>query len=197
MFQFIESIRIKEGRIERLDYHQSRVNRTFSNFGKFPFFQLNRIITPNALNASGVVKCRVQYDLQQVLDITYSAYAVKKISSISVVELEGRKYDFKYADREWITNLLLNAGTDEIIMTDQGIVKDASYANLAFFDGECWYTPQIPLLEGTQRAFLLEANKIQVSEIRTSNLHQYPMVKFINAMMTWEESPTIPMSLLT
>jgi 4-amino-4-deoxychorismate lyase len=111
--------------------------------------------------------------------------------------LEGRKYDFKYADRDWITNLLLNAGTDEIIMTDQGIVKDASYANLAFYDGECWYTPQIPLLEGTQRAFLLEANKIQVSEIRTSNLHQYQMVKFINAMMTWEESPTIAMSLLT
>lgn len=197
MFQFIESIRIKEGRIERLDYHQSRVNRTLLNFGKPPFLQLNEIITPNALNASGVVKCRVKYDLQQVLDITYSAYAVKKISSISLVELEGRKYDFKYADRDWITNLLLNAGTDEIIMTDQGIVKDASYANLAFYDGECWYTPQIPLLEGTQRAFLLEANKIQVSEIRTSNLHQYPMVKFINAMMTWEESPTIAMSLLT
>jgi 4-amino-4-deoxychorismate lyase len=197
MFQFIESIRIKEGRIERLDYHQSRVNRTLLNFGKSPFLQLNGIITPNALNASGVVKCRVKYDLQQVLDITYSAYAVKKISSISLVELEGRKYDFKYADRDWITNLLLNAGTDEIIMTDQGIVKDASYANLAFYDGECWYTPQIPLLEGTQRAFLLEANKIQVSEIRTSNLHQYPMVKFINAMMTWEESPTIPLSLLT
>jgi 4-amino-4-deoxychorismate lyase len=197
MFQFIESIRIKEGRIERLDYHQSRVNRTLLNFGKSPFLQLNGIITPNALNASGVVKCRVKYDLQQVLDITYSAYAVKKISSISLVELEGRKYDFKYADRDWITNLLLNAGTDEIIMTDQGIVKDASYANLAFYDGECWYTPQIPLLEGTQRAFLLEANKIQVSEIRTSNLHQYQMVKFINAMMTWEESPTIAMSLLT
>lgn len=197
MFQFIESIRIKEGIIERLDYHQSRVKRTFLNFGKFPFFQLNGIITPNALNASGVVKCRVKYDLQQVLDITYSAYAVKKIGSISLVELEGRKYDFKYADRDWINNLLLNAGTDEIIMTDQGIVKDASYANLAFYDGERWYTPQTPLLEGTQRAFLLEANKIQVAEIRTTNLHQYQMVKFINAMMTWEESPSIPMSLLT
>ena len=196
MFQFIESIRIKEGIIERLDYHQSRVNRTFLNFGKSPFFQLKEIITPNALNAGGVVKCRVKYDLQQVLDITYSAYAVKKIGSISLVELEGRKYDFKYADRDWITNLLLNAGTDEIIMTDQGVVKDASYANLAFYDGKCWYTPQIPLLEGTQRAFLLEANKIQLAEIRTSNLHQYQMVKIINALMTWEESPTIPMSLL-
>jgi 4-amino-4-deoxychorismate lyase len=197
MFQFIESIRIKEGIIEHLDYHQSRVIRTFLNFGKPPFFQLNEIITPNALNAGGVVKCRVKYDLQQVLDITYSAYAVKKIGSISLVELEGRKYDFKYADRGWITNLLLNAGTDEIIMTDRGIIKDASYANLAFYDGKRWYTPQTPLLEGTQRAFLLDSNKIQVAEIRTSNLHQYQMVKFINAMMTWEESPTIPMSLLT
>jgi len=197
MFQFIESIRIKDGSFEHLDYHQSRVNRTLLNFGKSPFIQLNGIITPNALNASGVVKCRVKYDLQQVLDITYSTYAVKKIGSISLVELEGRKYDFKYADREWISDLLLKSGTDEIIMTDQGIVKDASYANLAFYDGERWHTPEIPLLEGTQRAFLLETNKIQVAEIRTSNLHQYQMVKFINAMMTWEESPTISMSLLT
>lgn len=197
MFQFIESIRIKDGNIEHLDYHQSRVNRTLLNFGKPLFFQLSEIIDADALNASRVVKCRVKYDLQQVLDITYSAYAVKKIRTVSLVELEGRKYDFKYADRDWISDLLLKSGTDEIIMTEQGIVKDASYANLAFYDGERWYTPEIPLLEGTQRAFLLEANKIQVAEIRTSNLHQYPMVKFINAMMTWEESPTIPMSLLT
>lgn len=81
MFQFIESIRIKDGSFEHLDYHQSRVNRTLLNFGKSPFIQLNGIITPNALNASGVVKCRVKYDLQQVLDITYSTYAVKKLEA--------------------------------------------------------------------------------------------------------------------
>lgn len=197
MFQFIESIRIKDGIFEHLDYHQSRVNKTLLNFGKPPFFQLREIIAANALNASGVVKCRVKYDLQQVLDITYSAYAVRKIGTVSLVELEGKTYDFKYADRGWINDMLLKSNTDEIIMMDDGIVKDASYANLAFYDGQHWYTPEIPLLEGTQRAFLLEANAIQVAAISTSNLHQYQMIKFINAMMTWEESPTIPMSLLT
>jgi 4-amino-4-deoxychorismate lyase len=197
MFQFIESIRIKDGCAEQLSFHQSRVNRTFLNFGKKPFFQLQEIINADSLFTNGVVKCRINYDFDRIIEITYSEYTVKTIQTISLTELDGRKYDFKYADREWIVNMLLKSGTDEIIMTDQGIVKDASYANLAFYDGEIWYTPQSPLLEGTQRAFLLEIKKIHPREIRTIDLHKYHQVKFINAMMTWDESPILSMALLS
>ena len=197
MFQFIESIRIKEGCAEQLGFHQSRVNRTFLNFGKKPFFQLQEIINEDSLFTNGVVKCRIKYDLDQIIEITYAEYAIKKIESVSLVELDGRKYDFKYADRGWITDMILKSGTDEIIMTDQGIIKDASYANLAFYDGEVWYTPQRPLLEGTQRAFLLETKKIHSREIRTIDFHKYQQVKFINAMMAWDESPILSMALLS
>lgn len=197
MFQFIESIRIKDGCVEQLSFHQSRVNKTFLNFGKTPYFQLHEIINIDSSNTNGVFKCRIKYDLDRIIEITYSEYVIRKINSISMVELDGRKYDFKYADREWITDMLLKSGTDEIIMTDQGIIKDASYANLAFYDGELWYTPQTPLLEGTQRAFLLETKKIHPKEIRINDLHKYQQVKFINAMMSWDESPILSMALLS
>jgi 4-amino-4-deoxychorismate lyase len=197
MFQFIESIRINEGSVERINLHQSRVNKTFLYFGKPVFFQLQELVNADSVKERGVVKCRVKYDLNRIYEITYTDYAVRKIESISLVELSGRKYDFKYAERGWITDFLSNSGTDEIIMTDQGVIKDASYANLAFFDGKCWYTPLNPLLEGTHRSHLLETKMIYPKEIKISDLHHYSEVKFINAMMTWEESPTLPTALLT
>jgi 4-amino-4-deoxychorismate lyase len=197
MFQFIESIRIKDGCVEQLGFHQTRVNKTFLNFGKEPYFQLHEIINLDSLITNGVAKCRKKYDLDRIIEITYSEYAIRKINTISLAELDGRKYDFKYADRDWISDLLLKSGTDEIIMTDEGIVKDASYANLAFYDGELWYTPQSPLLEGTQRAFLLETQKIHPREISVNDLHKYQQVKLINAMMSWDESPILSMALLS
>jgi 4-amino-4-deoxychorismate lyase len=197
MFQFIESIRIKGGCVEQLSFHQTRVNKTFLNFGKEPYFQLQEVINADSLITNGVVKCRIKFDLDRIIEITYSEYAIRIINTISLAEVDGRKYDFKYADREWISDLLLKSGTDEIIMTDQGLIKDASYANLAFFDGTCWYTPLNPLLEGTHRSYLLETKMIYPKEIKISDLHHYLEVKFINAMMTWEESPTLPTALLT
>jgi 4-amino-4-deoxychorismate lyase len=167
------------------------------NYGKPVFFQLQELVNADSVKERGVVKCRVMYDLNRIHEITYTDYAVRKIESISLVELSGRKYDFKYAERGWINDLLSGSGTDEIIMTDQGVIKDASYANLAFFDGTCWYTPLNPLLEGTHRAHLLETKMIYPKEIRIIDLHHYSEVKFINAMMTWEESPTLPTELLT
>jgi len=197
MFQFIESIRINEGSVERINLHQSRVNKTFLYFGKPVFFQLQELVNADSVKERGVVKCRVKYDLNSIHEITYTDYAARKIESISLVELSGRKYDFKYAERGWITDLLSTSGTDEIIMTDQGVIKDASYANLAFFDGKCWYTPLNPLLEGTHRSHLIETKMIYPKEIKIGDLHHYSEVKFINAMMTWEESPTLPTALLT
>ena len=83
------------------------------------------------------------------------------------------------------------SGTDEIIFVDKGLIKDASYANLALFDGVNWFTPKIPLLLGTRRAALLEDGIINEKEISLADLHKYKQVKFINAMMSWEESPTL------
>jgi len=48
---------------------------------------------------------------------------------------------------------------DEVVFIKNGMVTDCSIGNLLFFDGHEWITPYIPLLKGTQRAFLLDKKK--------------------------------------
>jgi 4-amino-4-deoxychorismate lyase len=62
---------------------------------------------------------------------------------------------------------------------------------LAFFNGSEWHTPLHPLLLGTHRARLIEENKIIEKDITLSDLANYTILKYINAMMLWEESPEI------
>jgi 4-amino-4-deoxychorismate lyase len=71
------------------------------------------------------------------------------------------------------------------------MIKDGNYANLAFFNGSEWHTPLHPLLLGTHRARLIDENKIIEKNITLSDLANYTILKYINAMMLWEESPEI------
>ena len=106
-------------------------------------------------------------------------------------DIGDNDYVHKYSNREWINNILLKSGNDDVIFTKNGIVKDASYANLVFFDGQNWITPSQPLLLGTRRASLIAAGIIKEALIQIKDLPKYNTVKLINAMMLWEESPTI------
>ena len=190
MFQFIESIRVNNRQPENLHFHQLRMNRTLMHYGKEPYINLHDIFDSKCFDSNTVVKWRIVYNLEQIIDISYTDYSIKTIDSLMLVNLDGRQYDFKFENRDWITSLLNTAGTDEIIMCADGVVKDASYANIVFFDGANWYTPEDPLLEGTRRAQLLIEGKIQLMDIRLSDLKKFEQVKFINALMSWEESPT-------
>ncbi len=190
MFQFIESIRVNNRQPENLHFHQLRMSRTLMHYGKQPYINLHDIFDSKCFDSNTVVKWRIVYNLEQIIDISYTDYSIKTIDSVMLVNLDGRQYDFKFENRDWITSLLNTAGTDEIIMCADGVVKDASYANIVFFDGANWYTPEDPLLEGTRRAQLLIEGKIQLMDIRLSDLKKFEQVKFINALMSWEESPT-------
>ena len=190
MFQFIESIRVNNRQPENLHFHQLRMNRTLMHYGKEPYINLHDIFDSKCFDSNTVVKWRIVYNLEQIIDISYTDYSIKTIDSVMLVNLDGRQYDFKFENRDWITSLLNTAGTDEIIMCADGVVKDASYANILFFDGANWYTPEDPLLDGTRRAQLLIEGKIQLMDIRLSDLKKFDQVKFINALMSWEESPT-------
>ena len=190
MFQFIESIRVNNRQPENLHFHQLRMNKTLMHYGKQPYVNLIDLFDSTCINNDNVIKWRIVYSLEQIIDISYTNYSIKTIDSVALVNLDGQQYDFKFEDRGWITSLLNTAGTDEIIMCADGVVKDASYANILFFDGANWYTPEDPLLDGTRRAQLLIEGKIQLMDIRLSDLKKFDQVKFINALMCWEESPT-------
>jgi 4-amino-4-deoxychorismate lyase len=185
MYQFFETIRYKNGVLENLPFHQHRVNRTLVNYNKF---DLSIIQPPIGLLPEQVYKCRVKYNLAADFEVTFEPYKIKLIKNCLLAEIGDNKYDYKYTNRNWLNEALQLAGTDEIIFTSEGVIKDASYANLAFFNGSNWFTPKCPLLLGTRRAALIEEGIINEMEIRLQDLHQYKSMKLINAMMLWEES---------
>ena len=87
-----------------------------------------------------------------------------------------------------LNELLAQKGDcDEILIIKNGYVTDCSIGNLIFRQGTQWFTPDTPLLEGTQRAKLLTQGRIKVRSILATDLHLFEEVRLINALNGLEE----------
>jgi 4-amino-4-deoxychorismate lyase len=191
MSLFIETMRMEDGRIPLLPYHQQRIDRTLAHLGKnVPFLLKDLLVVPEEAQ-KGVFKCRITYSPEKVSDIQFHSYMIKAVKTISLVDIGDHTYPFKYENRAWIMEFLERSSTDEIIMCKEDLITDASYANLAFFNGRFWVTPKKPLLFGTRRQQLLQNNILREEDIFIKDLQGYSRFKFINAMMTWEETPIL------
>jgi 4-amino-4-deoxychorismate lyase len=199
MYPLFETIRYKNGVAENLSLHQQRVDYTLMQLGAITNIVLADHVTmqgnkPNLDDK--VYKCRLQYNLIGEVHIAFEPYEIKNIQTISIQDMGDHDYPFKYVDRTWIKQILANAGTDEVILSQKGFIKDASYANLVFFDGAKWVTPAKPLFMGTRRVGLLQKGIITEAPIEIKDLKRFTFFKLINAMMLWEESSIIPIETL-
>jgi 4-amino-4-deoxychorismate lyase len=172
------------------------VERTFACYGVDVAFDLMTIDYKREAENNGAVneavyKCKIAYDLKGNYTISFELYQIRSINTYTLVDIGNNDYSIKFTDRTWINKAVQSVTTDDVIFTKDGILKDASYTNIVLFDGKDWVTPLNPLLLGTKRALLLSENKIIEKEIRVEQLNDFKSLKFINAMMLWEESPTI------
>ena len=188
----LESIRLVDGQVPLLHRHQARVDRSRQRYyAKSPAFKLAAVLEEMDLPSTGVHKIRLLYraglEHSEVLP-----YTVRPVRSLRVVEADELQYARKYADRSAIEKLYnRRENCDDILIVQRQHVTDSSYANLAFFDGNRWYTPAWPLLRGTRRAQLIDQKVLQPSVIRLKDLPHFEQVRLINSMMEWEESPTV------
>jgi 4-amino-4-deoxychorismate lyase len=96
-------------------------------------------------------------------------------------------------DRRELEKLLHKRGDcDDILVVKNGCITDSFYANVVFWNGEVWITPDTPLLPGTMRASLLRNGMIRKSRITPEDLAVYQKLKLINAMNDLQEAPEIP-----
>ncbi|WP_116124230.1 aminotransferase class IV [Lewinella sp. IMCC34183] len=190
---FLETIRIVDGQPQLLSRHQTRVDRTRHRFfGKAPAFRLSRVIDELDLPASGVHKLRIVYGAS-LESAEVHPYTIRPVRSLRVIEADDLRYGKKYADRSHLEKLFAQrAGCDDVLIVQRNHLTDSSYANLAFHDGNKWYTPAWPLLPGTRREELIDRGVLFPTVIRLRDLYQFEEVRLVNAMMEWEESPTIP-----
>lgn len=187
--QFVETIKMKDGKPQHLAYHQARMERTIRHF--FPTLSdtampsLRQLITPGESEKTGIFKVRVVYGAKgDVEAVEYAPYTMREIHSLQVVEDDDIDYTYKSCNRSRLSQLAARKGTcDEVIIIKNGLITDTSFTNLAIYDGKYWLTPKHPLLLGTKRAYLLERGIIKEADITLEDLKKAQKVSLFNAMI--------------
>ncbi|WP_291490151.1 aminotransferase class IV family protein [Desulfurella sp.] len=190
MFPLFETIKILDGKIYNLSFHQKRLEFSFETyFYKKATFLLSDIISiPNEFS-KGLVKLRFLYS-EKNYKVEFFHYRPRKISTLKVVENNEINYSLKFTNRSQINDLLRQQGfCDDILIIKNGFITDTSIANIVFYNGKEWITPTTPLLMGTCRAKLLKENKIKEEVIKITDLHKFKAFCLINALNCSNLSP--------
>lgn len=193
MYPLVESLKLKDGKIRNLPWHQDRLDRALNEkFQGAERIELSEIIRIPENCTSGLFKIRVIYG-PTVEKIEIEPYIFRTIRRLKVVHSENIDYHLKYTDRQVLQELFAQRGNcDDIIIIKNGVVTDSFAANLIFFEDEKGFTPTTPLLKGTKRQYLIDQGLISEREIREEDIHSYQEVGLINAMIDFDEMPVIP-----
>lgn len=195
MSRFIESIKILDGKLQNLHYHQQRLERTRKELlGLNLHPDLSKSIDIGENMTGGLFKCRVIYE-HDIENIEVVPYVRRKASSLKMITSDNINYKYKYARRTSLDELFLQRDNcDDIMIIINDLVTDSYTANLVFSDGTNWFTPDTPLLPGTMRASLLETGKIKERSITVDMIQGFKEIRLINALNDLDEAPRIAVS---
>ncbi len=180
---FIETIKILDGKVYNIEWHNHRCNRTRQDF----FNDSKQIHLQDYIEAplKGLFRCRVVY-AKEILLVEYIPYQAKKFKNFKIVQ-SNIEYNYKYANRAVLNNLKKEVYNDnEIIIEKNGLLTDTTIANIAFYDGKSWLTPKRPLLEGTMRMKLLENGFLKEKDIKSKDIKHFVNFALMNAMIGFQ-----------
>lgn len=184
MCQFIETIQINNGCICDLNYHTERFNRTRQAFWN-GCSKLDLVDYITDFPTTDIIKCRIVY-AKDIVEITYSAYSMRKVNSLKLIANDEIDYRYKSIDRNMLNMLFqLKESADDILILKKGYLTDTSIANVALFDGVNWCTPSHPLLKGTKRQALLDKGVLIEKEIHVTKLADYSKICIFNSMINF------------
>ncbi|QIA08597.1 aminotransferase class IV [Draconibacterium halophilum] len=191
--QLLETIKCKDGKLYNLEYHQARFHLArMKYFPNAPQLTLEELIKIPEECAKGLFRCRVVYT-ERIQNIEFVPHEYRPVKNLKLIGDNTIKYQNKYTNRKQLQQLFDRRGDcDDILIVQNNCITDSFTANPIFFDGEKWWTPDTPLLPGTQRARLLAENKIAVCHITVNDLHNYQKVGLINALQDMEDMPVLP-----
>ena len=191
MCLLLETIKLEDGKLCNLYYHNQRYNKARRELFSMPEVDLTDLIKIPEEYTSGIFRCRVTYQ-KQIEKIEFIPHQPREIKSLQIVHDDNIDYSHKYADRLRLQELYNQRGNaDEIIIVKKGLVTDCYIGNLVFFDDKKWWTPNSPLLKGTQRQRLLDEGKIHETSITEHNIADYQSVGIINVFYDLQNMPII------
>lgn len=190
--KLFESIQIKSGIPQKLDYHNERMNRSRNElFCLLEELYLEDYIQVPHEFSEGIVKCRVEYG-ENIEKIEFEKYQYRQHNSFYLVN-SNIHYHHKFSNRKSLNQLKSSfPSSSEIIIIQDGFITDTSYSNLIFKDlkGE-WFTPESYLLRGTQREFLLDEGLISERSISVNELKYFTHFMMINALLDYDENRAV------
>ncbi|RPI04225.1 MAG: hypothetical protein EHM64_10640 [Ignavibacteriae bacterium] len=191
MCLLLETIKIQNRIPCQIDLHNDRMNYSRSRiFGSPERIDLRTALKiPSGLSDS-VFKCRIVYQ-ENIRTIEFLPYQPRTIRSLRLVRGDDLDYGHKYLDRTRIDQLLEHCGADDILILKGKTITDASFANVAFFDGTKWFTPSTPLLKGTKRQLLLDSGMLQEDDLTVHDLGRFQKAVLINAFLDLDERASI------
>jgi len=181
---FIETIKILNGKLFHISYHQKRYEMLLESFGIKSFEILEEYITPPQ---NGLYRCRVVYNLQNSISVTYHKYKKRDINSLKLVYNDEIEYKLKSTNREELNKAYETRDkNDDILIVKNSLITDTTIANIALLKEGVWYTPKNPLLQGTTRERLLQEGKVVQKDIFVSDIYSYERVALLNAMIDFD-----------
>ena len=191
MYQFFETIKLRNGNFCNLRYHSERMNDARKiYFNSEEKINLDLILKVPKNCKSGIFKCKVEYE-NTITKIEIIPYKIREIKTLQIIHDNEITYKFKRSDRSCFEKLKCNSTADEILIVKNGFITETSFSNIIFFDGANWITPSTPLLEGTKRKELLEKKIIFEQEIKLADLKKFSKARLINAMIDIDDGNEI------
>lgn len=190
--QLLETIKCLDGKLSNLQWHTKRFNQARKDcFGLHTKMNLVNFIKVPSSAKIGLFRCRITYS-KTIDSVEFIPHQLRNTNSLKLIEDNKIDYQFKYADRIRLTELYEKRGDcDDILIVKNGFITDSFTANSIFFDGEKWWTPDTPLLAGTQRAYLISKEIISTCKITPFDLYKYKKIGLINALQDFKDMPIL------
>lgn len=157
-------------------------------------WNLSDFIEIPQLDEQTIYRCRFVYSTKPET-FEFSPYVPRMVKKLIVIDCGTLDYSYKYTDRsaiEALRNKIKFTENADVLLVKNGLVTDTSFSNIVFYDGTKWFTPAIPLLYGTKRAYYIQNKIVHPINISLSDLKKYAKIRLINAMLDLEAGYDIP-----
>lgn len=194
--RFIETIRVVDGELQLWAYHRERIERTLGVVAqawlrRYEPEIVRFLASRQEISRVGLHKLRFEYDDSAIYLISlvpYSPRRVERLIPAAISDIDC--YRYKWADRSSLevpSELRAELGQDptaELVFTYQGLLTDTRYSNIVLDMGEGrLLTPELPLLCGVMRQYLLDEGRIQTEKLGLEELCRAQAFYLINALM--------------
>lgn len=174
MCQCFETIKVEDGTIQHLSYHQQRFDKTrVELFGLSDKINLNDFIK---VKDDKTYRVKVVY-AKEIEEVLWQEYKQERIFETFYLKDLDFDYSYKYVDRKMMDT------TKDLIYVEDGFLKDTQIANIALMIDNVWLTPKYPMLKGTTRARLLESGFIKEENLDKNSLEIAQKFAIMNALM--------------